>query len=61
MDVIKRKVETYPIDEIYTMDETALFWKMTPAYGLASQQLPAVRKEKVRVSIVVCCNAPRDQ
>ena len=47
----------YQEEDIYNMDETGLFWRMTPSRGLATTSRPGLKKDKTRVSIVVCRNA----
>jgi hypothetical protein len=39
------------------MDETGLFWKMTPSRGLATCAQLGLKKEKARISLVLCANA----
>lgn len=39
------------------MDETGLYWKMTPSRGLSIQSQPGRKKEKARISLVFCVNA----
>lgn len=43
--------------DIYNIDETGLFWKMMPSRGLSSQSLPGLKKEKARITLVLCVNA----
>ncbi len=44
-------------DDIYNMDETGLYWRMTPSRGLATQSRPGLKKDKSRVSLVLCVNS----
>jgi hypothetical protein len=41
------------------MDETGLFWRMTPSRGLSSQARLKIKKDKTRITIVVCTNVIR--
>lgn len=47
----------YNEEDIYNMDETGLFWRLTPSNGLSSSTQPGVRKDKTRISLVCCVNA----
>lgn len=47
----------YEEDNIYNMDETGLYWKKTPDKGLATQSIPGVKREKARITLVLCCNS----
>ncbi len=47
----------YPLEDIYNMDETGLFWKLLPDRTLASEQLPGGKLHKERISVAFCCNA----
>ena len=47
----------YPLEDIYNMDETGLFWKLLPDRILASEQLPGGKFHKERISVAFCCNA----
>jgi hypothetical protein len=37
---------------IYNMDETGLFWRMTPSRGLATTSHASLKKDKSRISLV---------
>jgi hypothetical protein len=50
-------VNEYEMDDMYNMDEAALYWKMVPDVTLATERLPGSKKEKARISIAVCSNA----
>ncbi|KFZ10644.1 hypothetical protein V501_05089 [Pseudogymnoascus sp. VKM F-4519 (FW-2642)] len=47
----------YKEEDIYNMVETGLFWRMRPSRGLLSQSMPGNRKEKARISVILCTNA----
>lgn len=57
MEVIREIATLYSENDIYNMDETGLFWRMTPSRGLSTQSQPGVKKIKSRVTLVFCCNA----
>lgn len=39
------------------MDETGLFWRLSPSRGLSTQARAGVRKDKSRISLICCINA----
>lgn len=57
MAAIRTLAGSYAEDDIYNMDETGLFWRMSPSRGLTTQSRPGSRKDKTRISIVCCANA----
>ena len=54
---LRNLVDAYDMEDTYNMDEGALFWKMTPDTTLATERQSGCKKEKARVTAVVCCNA----
>jgi Fission yeast centromere protein N-terminal domain/Tc5 transposase DNA-binding domain len=48
---------SYKDEDVYNMDESGLFWKLMISRGLSSQSLPGLKKNKVRITIVLCVNA----
>jgi hypothetical protein len=57
MKAIQTIAGDYQEDDIYNMDETGLYWKMSPSRGLASAAMPGRKKDKARISVAVCVNA----
>ena len=57
MAAIRTLSGQYDEGDIYNMDETGLFWRLSPSKGLSTQNRPGVRKDKSRVSLVCCVNA----
>jgi hypothetical protein len=47
----------YQEEDIYDMDESALFWKMMLSQGLLSQPRAGLKKDKSRISLAFCVNA----
>jgi len=47
----------FPDEDIFNMDETGLFWRWAISRGLATTSIPGVKKDKSRVSIILCSNA----
>jgi hypothetical protein len=47
----------YPDEDIYNMDEAALYWRMTLSHGLSTQPRPGLKKDKARLSLNFATNA----
>lgn len=45
----------YKPQDIYSCDETSLYWKLVPGKNLSTQQMQ--NKSKARISILFCCNS----
>lgn len=56
MKTLRTLCGEYQEDDIYNMDETGLFWRQTPSSGLATQSRPGIKKDKSRITLVVCVN-----
>ena len=54
---LRTLVDKYGIEDSYNIDETGLYWKMTPDTTLATEPQAGRKKEKTRITIVNCCNA----
>ena len=54
---IREILKSYPTDDIYNMDESALFWKASPDATLATETTAGVKTSKARITINLCCNA----
>jgi len=50
-------VNEYEMNDIYNMNEAALYWKMILNVTLATEHQAGSKKEKTYISIAVCCNA----
>ena len=57
MAEIRKKVAGYAKENVYNMDETGLFWRMAPNQGLATKRQPGIKRDKSRISLVMCTNA----
>lgn len=53
---IGETVQPYDNEDIYNMDKSALFWKMTPDVTLTTQQGPGPKHDKARITINLACN-----
>ncbi|CAG8822363.1 2124_t:CDS:2, partial [Dentiscutata erythropus] len=51
--LIKDKCANYPIERIYNMDETGLFYRLEPDRTLATQRLSGRKISKERLSIAL--------
>jgi hypothetical protein len=57
MEKLRLITREYEEKDIYNMDETGLFWRMRPSRGLLSQSIPGAKKDKVRITVILCTNA----
>lgn len=61
MKAIQTICGEYEAENIFNMDETALFWRRSPSGGLSTQTIPGQKKDKSRVSLIICTNATGTQ
>ncbi|EIC06936.1 CENP-B protein, partial [Microbacterium laevaniformans OR221] len=57
MKALRTIAGEYDEEDIYNMDETGLFWKLSPSQGLSSGPRPGVKKDKTRITVVFCSNS----
>jgi len=57
LPLLRDKCSRYPLDRIYNMDETGLFYRLEPDRTLATRRLSGRKKNKERLSIALCANA----
>ncbi|KAJ5256574.1 hypothetical protein N7478_012678 [Penicillium angulare] len=57
MKEIRTICDQYKPSEIYTMDETGLFWRQMPNGGLSDRKIAGKNKNKTRISLIVATNA----
>src|SRR6185295_7915472 len=57
LPLLKSICENYPLERIYNMDETGLFYRLEPDRTLATHRLFGRKKNKERLSIALCANA----
>ena len=50
-------IQQYEADCIYNMDETRLFYQMEPNKSIAQRQIQGAKKDKIRITIALTCNA----
>ncbi|XP_022852907.1 CENP-B homolog protein 2-like [Olea europaea var. sylvestris] len=53
---IRSKLDQFQLKDIYNMDETILFYRLEADHSLATKQLERRKKDKERITVVVCCN-----
>ncbi|XP_022893755.1 CENP-B homolog protein 2-like [Olea europaea var. sylvestris] len=53
---IRSKLDQFQLKDIYNMDETGLFYRWEADHSLATKQLEGCKKDKERITVVVCCN-----
>ncbi|XP_022865448.1 CENP-B homolog protein 2-like, partial [Olea europaea var. sylvestris] len=53
---IQSKLDQFQLKDIYNMDETGLFYRLEADHSLATKQLEGCKKDKKRITVVVCCN-----
>lgn len=56
MKTVRTLCGEFAEEDIYNMDETGLFWRKAPHSGLSNQNMPGIKREKSRISLVVCTN-----
>ena len=54
---LRTLIEKYGTENSYNMNETGLYWKMTPDTTLATKPQTGRKKEKACITVVNCCNA----
>jgi hypothetical protein len=54
---ILKTTDKYALRDIFNMDETGLFYCMSPDRTIASQQIEGAKKDKIRLTVALTCNA----
>ena len=54
---IKEELSNYPPEDIYNMDETALFFRLQGQHSLSTTQISGSKSAKDRITIVLCTNS----
>lgn len=54
---ICKEIENYSLDDIYNMDETGLLFRAAPNSTISNRTMKGSKKEMVRITIMLCCNA----
>ena len=57
MDQMREEVQQYAAEDVYNMDESGLFWKMSPDRWLATGIVAGTKKQKSRITVVFACNS----
>ncbi|MBA0776310.1 hypothetical protein Gotri_011319 [Gossypium trilobum] len=53
---IRAKLENFDLKNMYNMDKIGLFYRLQVDHSLATKQLEGRKKDKERLTAVVCCN-----
>lgn len=56
-ETFSETLKTFEREEIYNMDETALFWKMSPDNTPVSGGKAGSKLEKAQITVILACNA----
>ncbi|CAG8715642.1 34106_t:CDS:2, partial [Racocetra persica] len=59
LPLLKSKCSEYPLDRIYNMDKTGLFYQLEPDRTLVNRRIAGRKKNKERISVALCANADR--
>ena len=54
---LQETMSRYQLCDVFNMDETGLFYCMAPDRTIAARQLEGMKKDKTRMSVVLCANA----
>ncbi len=54
---IQQRLKNYNINDIWNADETGLYYRLAPCTTIAHTQMSGRKKDKVRLSYLVCANA----
>ena len=56
IEQIVERIKLYELRDIYNMDETGLFYRMSPDKIIATRQIEGSKKDKTRMTIAFTCN-----
>ncbi|CAF0801582.1 unnamed protein product [Brachionus calyciflorus] len=54
---LQNELKEFNLDDIYNLDETALFFKMEPNKTLSDKKESDKKIDKTRITVALCCNA----
>ncbi|CAB5357059.1 unnamed protein product [Rhizophagus irregularis] len=57
LPLLRERCSNYPLERIYNMDETGLFYRLEPDRTLATKHLAGRKVNKERLSVALCANA----
>src|SRR5437762_8585088 len=57
LDHIKQRIAFYDLHDAYNMDETGLFYNMSPNTTISHRQIEGWKKNKTRIMVAFTCNA----
>ena len=61
LEDLRERLKNYKREDIFNMDETALFWKLSPDATLASESRASGKLEKAQITVTLACNATGTQ
>ena len=57
LEDFREQLKDYKREDIFNLDETALFWKLSPNATLASERRASGKLEKAQITVTLACNA----
>ncbi|CAB4480798.1 unnamed protein product [Rhizophagus irregularis] len=54
---LQQLLSRYTLDQIYNIDETGLFYRMSPSQTLSTKPVPGRKKDKTRITVLLGANA----
>ena len=57
LEDLRSQISSYHLDDVYNMDETAMYWKNSPDRSIATMQMSGGKVDKARITANFCCNA----
>src|SRR5437762_8115798 len=57
MQLLRHVTLLFIAENLFNMDETGLYWRRVISKGLTTAKLPGAKKDKSRISLVLCSNA----
>ncbi|GBC11696.2 jerky protein homolog-like [Rhizophagus irregularis DAOM 181602=DAOM 197198] len=54
---LQQLLSRYILDQIYNIDETGLFYRMSPSQTLSTKPVPGRKKDKTRITVLLGANA----
>ena len=57
LNQLKSRIQQYDPNDVYNMDETALFYNLAPDTTIAKEQIEGSKKDKTRITLAFMCNA----
>lgn len=55
-EFIMKQMEGYTLDNVYNLDETALYYQVSPSRTMSNKPVKGTKKSKNRVTLILCSN-----